>query len=162
MNVFELLQGQGLEISRIQQLFEVQDFDTLYEEYADVISELLFLEDKEEFEDFIAEEGLLEMESFLFAYAGCRKVCLSVGMYEANVAGLLQNYTKIVSDVELSDDVEELTENIKKLNAAIYTTGKKYIVFFDDTYCEGCYYVFAVEAKLEDDNWEGQLVERLI
>lgn len=162
MNVFELLQGQGLELSKIQQLFEEQDFDALYEEYADVISELLFLESKEEFEDFINEEGNLEIEPFLFAYASSINICLSIGMYEENVAELIRNYTNIGMDVELSDDVEAMTENIAKINKTINNSGKKYITFFDDTYCEGCYYIFKVEIGNADDNWDGEMVERLI
>ncbi len=162
MNVFELLQGQGLEISKLQQLFEAQDFDTLYEENADVIFELLFLEKKEEFDDFINEEGNLELEPFLFAYASSKNVCLSVGMYEENVAELIRNYTKIDSDVELSDNVEELPEDIEKINKGIKNAGKRYIVFFDDTYCEGCYYIFEVEVGNADDSWNGQMVNRII
>lgn len=157
----KLLQAKGLDVSNILNIFAKQDFDTLYDEYADVIAQLLFLQDKEEFEDFISEEGEVAFEPFLFAYAACRKVCLSIGMYEENVAELLRDFTEVGSDVELGNDVEELVENITHINEFLSNTGRKYIVFLDETYCEGCYYVFAVDVTY-DETWDGQLVERIL
>lgn len=161
MNICGLLQLKGFETSNIQKLFEIQDFDTLYDEYSDVIKQLLFLESKAEFEDFINEEGQVEMEPFLFAYATCQKACLGIGMYEENIIELLQNFAKVGSDVELSDDMEKLVENMVRLNECLSNTGKKYIVFMDETYCEGCYYVFLIEAA-DEDKWDGALVERIL
>lgn len=161
MKVDKLLQVKGLDISNIQNLFARQDFDALYDEYADVIEQLLFLQDKEEFEDFISEEGEVEFEPFVFAYAACQKACLSIGMYEENVAELLRDFTEVGSDVELSNDAEELVENITHINELLSNTGTKYIVFLDETYCEGCYYVFSIDATC-DEKWDGQLVERIL
>lgn len=158
--ISNLIQTNDRDVSKIQKLFEMQDFDTLYDEYADVIEQLLFLEKKEEFEDFISEEGQLEMEPFLFAYAACQKVCLSIGIYEENVAELLRDFTEVGSDVELNNDAEKLVENITHINDFLRDTGRKYIVFLDETYCEGCYYVFAVDVTY-DETWGGQLVERM-
>lgn len=159
--IHKLLQDKELDISNIQYLIKQKDFDALYDEYADVIEQLLFLQDKEEFEDFINEEGQVELEPFLFAYAACKKACLSIGMYEENVAELLRNFTEVGSDVELGNDAEELVENITHINEFLSNTGRKYIVFLDETYCEGCYYVFEVDGTY-DETWDGQLVERIL
>ena len=159
--ISNLLQTKDHDVSKIQKLFEMQDFDALYDEYADVIEQLLFLEEKEEFEDFISEEGQLEMEPFLFAYAACKKSCLSIGMYEEKVVELLRDFTKIGFDVELNNDAEKLVENIIHINEFLSNTGRKYIVFLDETYCEGCYYVFEVDVTY-DETWEGKLVERML
>ena len=164
MNIFALLENKGLNTADVKGLLEEENYEALYDQCADVIKELLFLTDKEEFQDFLEEEGALEPEPFWFAYASHRKVCCSIGMYEENAADILAEYTKLKADVKLCknyENAEDLVADIEKINTTVSDTGKLYIAFMDDTYCEGCYYIFAVDAEMVNERWDGECVERI-
>lgn len=165
MDILSLLQSQNLEIKDIIDLINGKQFSLLYSRYQKVIEELLFITSEQEFDNFIEEGGCLELRSFLLAYASNKKVCCAIGIYEENADVTLRQYVNIGENVILHDNYESadyLVEDIKKINSVIANTKKKCIALFDDTYCEGVYYIFKIDIESDNGAYMDRQIERLI
>lgn len=165
MDIFSLLERQNLQIKTIIDLINRKQFSLLYNEYREVIEQLLFITSREEFDDFIEEQESLEIKPFLLAYASNEKACCAIGMYEKNADIALKQYANVDEKIVLCNDYEDpncLIEDIKKINSVLANTGKKCIAFFDDTYCEGSYYIFKIDSESDNEIYTDQQIERLI
>lgn len=167
MNVYSLLENKLRELPRIRESIAKMEYLKLYEQYANVINNLLFLKTKKEFVDFINEQEEIEEESFLLALAYKKDLCCSFGMYEENIGIILQKYVWENSQIrvefdEMNGNIDLLVDAINKVNISIESFLKKYIVLLDDTYCEGCFYIFYVTADESLEEWESIKIERLL
>ena len=52
MNIFTLLKSKELETADVKSLWEEENYEALYDQYAEVIEELLFLTNKKSFRTF--------------------------------------------------------------------------------------------------------------
>lgn len=167
MDIFTLLEGKLDEMVSVQSLIENNDYISIYEKYGDVLKEFLFVESFDEFNDFIEEQSDLVAESFLLALASKKNVCCSIGMYESNVPELLQQYLQNTSQITMNNNICKDTHNflvttLSEINQLICSCDKKYILLFDDTYCEGVYYVFYISERGYMEDWTDKQIERLV
>lgn len=167
MNIYTLLEGKLDEIALIQSLFKNNDYIGIYEKYSDVLERFLFVESLDEFNDFIEEQGDIQPETFLLELASNLNMCCSIGMYESNAPDLVLDYlkstTQINADKYECDDVHEfLMSTLGEINRAICPEGMQYILLFDDTYCEGVFYIFYVSEKEALEEWLDTNIKRLI
>lgn len=167
MNVYSLLENKLGELPTVREYIVKNEYEKLYEQYADVINYLLFLETEKEFIDFINEEKEMKEESFLLALAFKKGLCCSFGMYEENIGIILQQYVQANSKIsvefdDMNENIDTLVDSINKLNASIESSFKKYIILLDDTYCEGCFYIFCVSTDESMEDWESVEIERLL
>lgn len=170
MNVYSLLKHKGVDLNELHDYFCKKKYYELYNDYTNVINNLLLITSKDEFDDFIeeleeAEE--IEEEAFLLALAFEKGLCCSFGMYEENVGSILQQF--LSSNNEITIDYEKLNENsellvdcIKEVNNICKSRQEKYIILFDGTYYEGCYYIFEIPESEDDGVWESELIERIL
>lgn len=167
MNVYSLLENKLVELPMIRECINRNMYEKLYEKYANVINDLLFLETKREFVDFINEQKELKEEPFLLALAYKKGLCCSFGMYEENIGIILQQYVQANSQInvefdEVNENIDLLVDSIDKVNASIECSLKRYIILLDETYCEGCFYIFCVTAEESLKDWESIQIERLL
>ena len=167
MNVYSLLENKLVELPMIRKCINRNMYEKLYEQYANVINDLLFLETKREFMNFISEQKELKEESFLLALAYKKGLCCSFGMYEENIGIILQQYLQTNSQIcvefdEMKWNIDLLVDYINKVNASVECSLKRYIILLDDTYCEGCIYIFCVTDDESLEDWESIQIERLL
>ncbi|MGN6710503.1 hypothetical protein [Anaerocolumna jejuensis] len=167
MNLYNLLESKNLDISNIVKAFKGKKFDIIYNQYKDVVDELLFISSTDEFNDFINEQGELKEEPFLLEFAYRKGVCCNIGMYDENANKILSGYINKYSDIDVNlhysyDDINHLKGDIISINELIKNTNKKYLALLDDTYCEGCYYIFIIDEEIDDKQWESQVITRII
>ena len=167
MNVYSLLENRLEELTTIEKMIRNNEYEKLYETYKDVLNVLLFIESREEFFDFITEQEELEQESFLLALASSRKICSCIGMYEDNVEEILQQYFQICGQsdydlAELNENMDLLVETINKINQSTEGSKNKYMVLLDDTYCEGCFYIFYVTNDESSEDWDDKMIQRVL
>lgn len=165
MDILSIIEKQNLKVNDIIELINGKQFDVLYNKYQKVIEDLLFITSKQEFDDFVADNECLEIKSFLLAYACNENICCSIGMYETNADVTLRRYLNLDKKVILHDNYEELdylVDDIKKINSVIADNNKKCIVFFDDTYCEGVYYIFKIDIDSDNGTYVDEQIERII
>lgn len=167
MNLYNLLESKNLDISNIVKAFKGKNFDIIYNQYKDVVDELLFISSTDEFNDFINEQGELKEEPFLLEFAYRKGVCCNIGMYDENANKILSGYINKYSDIDVNlhysyDDINHLKGDIISINELIKNTNKKYLALLDDTYCEGCYYIFIIDEEIDDKQWESQVITRII
>ncbi len=167
MDIFTLLEGKLDEMASVQSLIENNDYISIYKKYGDVIKEFLFVESFDEFNDFIEEQSDLVAESFLLALASKRNVCCSIGMYESSVPELLQQYLQNTSQITINNSISNDTHNflvttLSEINQLICNDNKKYMLLFDDTYCEGVFYIFYISERGYREEWTDKKIERLV
>lgn len=169
MNIYNLLESKNLDIGDFVKAFKEQKFDTIYNQYKEVVDEVLFISSMDEFNDFVNNEEV-EEEPFLLAFAYQKGVCCNIGMYDENANKILSDYVNECShvNVDLSDhshsydEIKFLKKDIMNINQLIQNTNKKYIVLLDDVYCEGSYYIFMIDEESDDNQWKSQVIERII
>ena len=167
MDVFSLLEGNNEDLLAIRSLLRDKNFEAIYDAYAQVISDLFFIDSKDEFDDLIHEEGEIEEGSFLLSVAAVRGQCCKFGLHEEGAGERLQHYVwekshRIEKFDYMDDDLETFSDVIRQLNSKIKNTLKQYIVLFDDTYSEGSLYVFYVDERVALEEWESLHIERIV
>ena len=74
MDLYTLLENRELDTAFVKETFANGNCIALYDRYPDVISYLLFIDQKEDYIDFL-EQSKLNEESFLLAYAYLNGIC---------------------------------------------------------------------------------------
>ena len=85
-------------------------------------------------------------------------------MYEENIGTILQQYVQTNSQInvefdEMNENIDLLVDSINKVNTSIECSLKRYIILLDDTYCEGCFYIFCVTPNESFEDWESIQIE---
>ena len=70
------------EEQQIHTLFETKKYMELYKIQADVLNEMLMIHTKEEFEDFLSCENIIDESIFILYYAAVHGESLLIGCYE--------------------------------------------------------------------------------
>ncbi len=142
----------------LQTLFETENFSELYTTQADVINEMLSIETKQEFEDFLAEDGGLDEKAFWLHYGAARSESLLVGGYEEDVTQKVSDFLRVklpenlflairenLQNVYVDIDGEDnLKEKADLCSRRLENTGYSLRLDFDDTYCAGVYFLSVV------------------
>ncbi|GLB29819.1 hypothetical protein LAD12857_17420 [Lacrimispora amygdalina] len=167
MNLYNLLESKNLDISNIVKTFKEKNFNYIYNQYKEAVDELLFISNTNEFDDFINEQGELKEEPFLLEFAYKKGVCCNIGMYDENANDILSDYINRHSNINVNlhysyDEINHLKGDIININELIKNTNKRYLVLLDDTYCEGSYYIFIIDEKFDDKQWESHAIARII
>lgn len=165
MNIYSILENRLEELPVVTEHISKNDYEKLYNKYSDVVEYLLFLETREEFFDFLNEQKEIKEESFLLALAYKKKLCCSFGIYEENIGLILQEYIQENSHIcvefnGLDDNIDLLVDSINKVN--VEDPLHKYIILLDDTYSEGCFYIFCVSTDESEEEWDSIYIKRLL
>jgi len=138
MDLYTLLDKRRLDTSFVKEAFANGNYMNLFDRYQDVISYLLFIEKKEDFADFL-EQSKLNEESFLLAYAYLNGICEAFSIND--------------------DDAEERIVQYMNMNT---DSDKRFVVLFDYQYDDGNYYVFEVNIREFEEDWNIGAVKRVV
>lgn len=142
----------------IHELFESEQFAEHYLAHGDVINEMLCVETREEFEDFLSEEGGIDERAFWLYYDAVRSESLLIGGYEGDVthkvsgflrkklpenlfSAMREHLQNVYVDMDGEDD---LKEKIGLCSWCLDKSGYSLKLDFDDTYCAGVYFLSVV------------------
>ena len=140
------------------------DNDVLYRTYKDVIANLLFIDNRDDFIDFIAEQGSIEFKSFLLACAEEQEKCLAFGTFEIIEYDNINDFFGI-SINQISDqanDIDEMLCRLKQYNDNTRDTEHRLIVLLDEAYGDGTYYIFDVDLDIYAEQWTDASVRRIL
>lgn len=140
---------------RIHNLILEKNYLQLYKEYPLVLNEMLFIENQEEFEDFIKENNEIQEDIFWFFYSASIGNSVLIGVYEADVYDKFISYLQTKLPFEILEKIKgafdsiymNVDENktvepfIERCNNLLKDTKYFCIAQFDDTYCAGVYFV---------------------
>lgn len=142
----------------IHELFESEQFAELYLAQGDVINEMLCVETREEFEDFLSEEGGIDERAFWLYCDAVRSESLLIGGYEGDVtqkvsgflrkklpenlfSAIREHLQNVYADMDGEDN---LKEKAALCNQCLENSGYSLRLDFDDTYCAGVYFLSVV------------------
>jgi len=150
------MSAQGKEdVEKIQALLAQKDYRAVYDQYAPVLQDMLFVQSMEEWLDFIRQEGRLE-EEILGLYVSARQgECLLLGCYEGEVTEKVLGYLKDRIPAELWEklgalapiiiDIDErngtLEKQIVPYQEVLESAGFTAHIDFEDVYCAGAYFL---------------------
>ena len=147
------------EEQQIHTLFETKKYMELYKTQADVLNEMLMIHSKEEFEDFLSCENIIDESIFLLYYAAVHGESLLIGCYEGEVKVQVTSFLKmkLPEDVFLLieesleniyvdiDEENNIKEKIECCNQKLQNTHYYISVIYEDTYCAGAYFLSVVQ-----------------
>ncbi len=142
----------------IHALFETKNFSELYQVHTEVINEMLSLDNKEDFEDFLESGDSIEEDVFWLYYAAVHGESLLIGGYEEDICQKVADFLKqripgnifftiqehlqkLYVDIDAEDNLEE---TIGLCNQCLADTDYMLQLKFDYTYCAGIYFLSVV------------------
>ena len=140
---------------RIQELLSKGEYQAIFDQYAPVLQDMLFVQSLEEWLDFIRQEGALEEEPLKLYLSAWRGECLLLGCYEGEATRKVLDWLKDRIPGELLEklsglapiviDVDELGGTLEKQIApyqdALTQAGFSVHIGFEDIYCAGAYFL---------------------
>ncbi len=143
------------DVKTIQELLSKEAYQAVYDRYAPVLQEMLFVQSPAEWLDFIRQEGGLEaepLELYLSAWRGER---LLLGCYEGDVTQKVLDYLRGQVPEALLEalsglppivlDIDELDGTLEKqltpYQEAAAPFGAVFQTDFEDIYCAGAYFL---------------------
>ena len=144
------------DVKNIQKLLSQGKYQAVYDQYAPVLRDMLFVQSLEEWLDFIQREGTLEEEPLRLYLSAWRGSCLLLGCYEGEAAPKVLSWLKGRISEELLEklsglppiviDVDELDGTLEKQLAPyqdlLTQAGFSFHIDFEDTYCAGAYFLW--------------------
>ena len=144
----------------IHTLFETENFIELYQVQAEVINEMLSINNQQDLEDFLANEDFIDEDVFWLHYAVAHGESLLIGGYEEDVAQKVVSFLKqglpedifcriqehlqnLYVDIDSEDNLEE---KIDFCNQCLEDTDYFLQLDFDDTYYAGTYFLSVVSS----------------
>ncbi len=151
-------------------LLENQEYEAFYQANEEILCNILFLRNLDEFLDFTEEEDL-DVECFCFAYLCEKEYGISLGGYEEDVRPALTSFLgeKGIHSPELQafldkeriytecDDIDNFRSSVAALNQILNTSGVRFVVFEDEVYCDCEYSMLLVKEDLYAEilqSWE--------
>ncbi len=139
----------------IHTLFETGNFLELYQVQAETINEMLSIDNRQEFEDFLESEDFIEEDVFWLHYAAVQGESLLIGGYEEDVTRKIADFLhqqlpedifckiqeglqEIYVDIDGEDTLEE---KMDFCNQRLSDTDFLMQLDFDDTYYAGVYFL---------------------
>ena len=143
------------DVKNIQELLSKKEYQAVYNQYASVLQDMLFVQTSEEWLDFIQQEGTLEEEPLRLYLSAWRGLCLLLGCYEGEATRKVLDWLKDRIPGELLEklsglapiviDVDELGGTLEKQIApyqdALTQAGFSFHIDFEDIYCAGAYFL---------------------
>ena len=143
------------DVKNIQKLLSQGKYQAVYDQYAPVLRDMLFVESPEEWLDFIQREDKLEEEPLRLYLSAWRGLCLLLGCYEGEATRKVLDWLKDRIPGELLEklsglapiviDVDELGGTLEKQIApyqdALTQAGFSVHIDFEDIYCAGAYFL---------------------
>lgn len=144
----------------IRTLFESENFSELYQVEADVINEILSINNQQDFEDFLANEDCIDEDVFWLHYAVVHGESVLIGGYEEDVTQKVACFLKqrLPEDVFCTmqehlqnlyvdiDAEDNLKEKIDLCNRCLANTDYLLQLDFDDTYYAGAYFLSVISS----------------
>ena len=144
----------------IHTLFRTNDFSELYQVQAEVINEMLSINNQQDFEDFLANGDCIDEDVFWLHYAVVHGESLSIGGYEEDVTQKVASFLKqmlpedvfciiqehlqnLYVDIDADDNLEE---KIGFCNQCLVDTDYSLQLEFDDTYYAGTYFLSVISS----------------
>lgn len=145
----------GEDVKNIQDLLSKEDYQAVYDQYAPMLQNMLFVQSVEEWLDFIQQEGGLEEEPLALYLSAWRGECLLLGCYQGDATQTVLDYFKDKIPEELRKklsnlppiviDIDELNGTLEKQLApyqeALEPAGVVFRIEFEDIYCSGAYFL---------------------
>lgn len=142
----------------IHMLFETKNYTELYQTQTATIKEMLRVENKKEFDEFLEDEYDIEEAPFWMYYAYVHGKSLLIGGYDEDVTKEVSTFLKQqlpASIYELIDqdiyDVhvdlgmrETIEDRINVCNQHLANTKYTFQLSYEETYCAGVYFVSVV------------------
>lgn len=142
----------------IHTFFETENYLELYRVQAEVINEMLAIDNQQEFEDFLESEDYIEEDVFWLHYAVVHGESLLIGGYEEDVTPKISDFLKqrlpeelyfkmqeylkkIYVDIDAEDNLEE---KIGLCDQCLKDTDYSLQLDFDDTYYAGAYFLSVI------------------
>lgn len=148
------------DMKRIQELLSKGEYQAVYDQYAPMLQDMLFVQSLEEWLDFIQQEGALEEEPLGLYLSAWRGECLLLGGYQGDVTQAVLDCLKGKIPGELLEklsglppvviDIDELNGTLEKQIApyqeVLELAGFALHIDFEDIYSAGAYFL-SVETK---------------
>ena len=148
------------DMKKIRELVSKEEYKAVYDQYAPVFQNMLFVQSLEEWLDFIQQEGTLEQEPLGLYLSAWRGECLLLGGYEGEATQKILDCLKGKIPGELLEklsglppvviDIYELNGTLEKqivpYQAVLESAGFALHIDFEDIYCAGAYFL-SVERK---------------
>lgn len=139
----------------ISGLFKSENYKELYKTHSSVINQMLMIDNEDDFEFFIEEEGSLDEEVFRLHYSALHGDSLLIGGYEGDVTekvseflkqrlpeSLFKNIKEDIKEINADiDDNDNLEERIGTLNERLESQKYSIQIYFDDLYCAGEFFL---------------------
>lgn len=143
------------DVKKIQELLSKEEYQAVYDQYAPVLRDMLFVESPEEWLDFIRQEGTLEEEPLRLYLLARRGACLLLGCYEGETTQKVLDYLKsripeallesLAGLAPIVIDIDELDGTLEKQLAPyqeiLIRAGYAFHIDFEDIYCAGAYFL---------------------
>ena len=143
------------DVKKIQELLSKEEYQAVYDQYAPVLRDMLFVESPEEWLDFIQQEGTLEEEPLGLYLSARQGACLLLGCYEGDATRKVLDYLKGRIPEELLEklsglapiviDIDELGGALEKqivpYQETLTQVGFAFHIDFEDIYCAGAYFL---------------------
>ena len=136
------------DVKAIQELLSKKEYQAVYDQYAPMLQDMLFVQSFEEWLDFIQQEGALEEEPLRLYLSAWRGSCLLLGCYEGEATPKVvrQLLEKLSGLPPIAIDVDELDGTLEKQLAPyqdlLTQAGFSFHIDFEDTYCAGAYFLW--------------------
>ena len=143
------------DVKNIQELLSKEEYRAVYDQYAPMLQDMLFVQTSEEWLDFIQQEGTLEEKPLRLYLSAWQGLCLLLGCYECEVTQKVLGWLKARIPDELLEklsglppiviDVDEMNGALEKQIAPyqeiLAPTGYSFHIDFEDIYCAGAYFL---------------------
>ena len=143
------------DVKNIQELLSKEEHRAVYDQYAPMLQDMLFVQTSEEWLDFIQQEGTLEEKPLRLYLSAWQGLCLLLGCYEGEATQKVLGWLKGRIPDELLEklsglppiviDVDELNGALEKQIAPyqeiLAPTGYSFHIDFEDIYCAGAYFL---------------------
>ena len=82
------------DVKNIQELLSKEEHRAIYDQYAPMLQDMLFVQTSEEWLDFIQQEGTLEEKPLRLYLSAWQGLCLLLGCYEGEVTQKVLGWLK--------------------------------------------------------------------
>ena len=180
MNIKDLVKlvltpEENQELENALTLLAQKDYSSFYATNSEIVRNILFLENLDEFLDF-ANGNDLDVECFSMAYVCQKKYGIQIGGYEDDVRPVLTSFCQLKgilsSTLQVAiekekiytdcSDFDNFKASIVAFNRILETSGVQLIVFEDFVYCDCEYYILLLENDLCHElrtSWESENFE---
>ena len=145
------------DVKKIQELLSQKEYQAVYDQYAPMLQEMLFVQSSEEWMDFIQQEGALEEAPLKLYLSAWRGECLLLGCYQGDATQAVLDHLKDKLPAELGErlsdlppiviDIDEVNGTLEKqiipYQNVLERTDFRLHVDFEDIYCAGAYFLSA-------------------